>query len=156
VTVNNGKIASQGIELAGAWRPARGLTLSGNVALLDAKFDTLVEAGGVSRVGNTPPNVPVKTGNLWADYRFDGLPLAVGAALRGVGGAYTNNANTVRMKGYWLGDLYASWTLKAAVLTLRVRNLTDELYATWGGASANNQVILGAPRTVELSARFDF
>ena len=156
VTVNNGKISSQGIELAAAWRATRALTLSGNVALMNAQFDSLIEAGGVSRVGNTPPNVPLKTGNLWADYRFAGLPLAVGAALRGVGGAFTNNANTVRMNGYWLADLYASWTAKPAVFTLRVRNLSDKLYATWGGASANNQVILGAPRTVELSARFDF
>lgn len=156
VTVNNGRISSRGVELAAAWRATRELTLSGNVARLDAKFDTLIEAGGVSRVGNTPPNVPVKTGNLWADYRLAGLPLAVGAALRGVGGAFTNNANTVRMNGYWLGDLYASWTAKPAVVTLRVRNVSDELYATWGGASANNQVVLGAPRTVELSARFDF
>ena len=156
VTVNNGRVSSQGIELSAGWRPTAQLSLSGNVAVLEAQFDTLVEAGGVSRVGNTPPNVPRKTGNLWADYRFAGLPLAFGAALRGVSGAYTNNANTVRMKGYWLGDVYASWTAKPAVITLRVRNVSDELYATWGGASANNQVILGAPRTVELSAKFDF
>ena len=153
--VNNGKMSSEGVELAGAWRATRELTLSGNVSLLNAQFDTLIESGQ-SRVGNTPPNVPLKTGNLWADYRFAGLPLSVGAALRGVSGAYTNSANTVRMKGYWLGDVYASWATKPAVFTLRVRNVTDELYATWAGASANNQVVLGAPRTVELSARFDF
>jgi iron complex outermembrane recepter protein len=156
VTVNNGQISSQGIELAAAWRATSGFTLSGNVALLDAQFDTLVEAGGASRVGNLPPNVPRKTGNVWADYRFADLPLTVGAAVRGVGGMYTNNANTVRINGYWLGDVYASWHAAPAVLTLRVRNVTDEMYATWAGANANNQVILGAPRTVELSARFDF
>ena len=155
-TVNNGRISSQGVELSAAWRPTRALSVSGNLALLDAQFDTLVEAGGVSRVGNTPPNVPLKTANLWADYRVPGLPLALGAALRAVGAAYTNNANTVRMAGYRLGDLYASWTARPAVFTLRVRNVTDELYATWSGANANNQVVLGAPRTVELSARFDF
>jgi iron complex outermembrane receptor protein len=156
VTVNNGQISSQGIELAAGWRATRALTLSGNVAVLDAQFDTLVEAGGVSRVGNTPTNVPKKVGRAWADYRFDGLPLAVGAGISGTSGSYTNNANTVRINGYYLGDVYASWLLKPALLTLRVRNVTDKLYATWGGASANNQVILGAPRTVELSAKVDF
>jgi iron complex outermembrane recepter protein len=156
VTVNNGQLSSQGIELAAGWRATRALTLSGNVAVLDAQFDTLVEAGGVSRVGNTPPNVPKKVGRAWADYRFEGLPLAVGAGISGTAGSFTNNANTVRINGYWLGDVYASWTMKPAQLTLRVRNLSDQLYATWGGASANNQVILGAPRTVELSARIAF
>ncbi len=156
VTVNNGQISSQGIEITAAWRATRGLTLSGNVAVLDAQFDTLVEAGGASRVGNLPPNVPRKTGNFWTDYRFTDLPLSMGAAVRGVGGMYTNNTNTVRINGYWLGDVYASWHAAPALLTLRVRNVADKLYATWSGASANNQVILGAPRTVELSARFDF
>lgn len=156
VTINNGRISSRGVELAAAWRATRGLTLSGNVAVLDAQFDTLVEAGGVSRVGNLPPNVPKKVGRLWADYRFDGLPLTVGAGVSGTAGSYTNNANTVRINGYYLGDVYASWNLKPALLTLRVRNVADQLYATWGGASANNQVILGAPRTIELSAKVDF
>jgi iron complex outermembrane recepter protein len=156
VTVNNGQLSSQGIELAAAWRATRELTLSGNVAVLDAQFDTLVEAGGVSRVGNLPPNVPKRVGRAWADYRFTGLPLHVGAGLSGTAGSYTNNANTVRINGYYLGDAYASWRLKPALLTLRVRNITDKLYATWGGASASNQVILGAPRTVELSAKLDF
>ena len=76
--------------------------------------------------------------------------------MSGTGGSYTNNANTVRMNGYWLGDVYASWRAAPALLTLRVRNVTDQLYATWSGANANNQVMLGAPRTVELSASFDF
>ena len=156
VTINNGRISSRGVELAAGWRATRELSLSGNVAVLDAQFDTLVEAGGVSRVGNLPPNVPKKVSRVWADYRFNGLPLAVGAGLSSTASSYTNNANTVRINGYTLGDVYASWNLKPALLTLRVRNVADKLYATWGGASANNQVILGAPRTVELSAKIDF
>lgn len=156
VTVNNGQVSSQGVELAAAWVPVRGLTLSGNLALLDAQFDALVEAGGVSRVGKVPPNVPRKTGNLWADYRFAGLPLAVGVGVRGVGSMFTNNANTVRINGHWLGDVHASWHIAPATLTLRVRNVTDKLYATWAGPSASNQVMLGEPRSVELSALFDF
>ena len=155
-TVNNGKISSRGIELAAAWRATRQLQLSGNISALDAQFDNLVEAGGVSRVGNLPPNVPKRTARLWADYRFADLPLSVGAGISHTAAMYTNNANTVRINGYTLGDVYASWRVKPALLTLRVRNITDKLYATWAGANANNQVILGAPRTVEVSARFDF
>jgi iron complex outermembrane recepter protein len=156
LTINNGRISSRGVELAAAWRATRELQLSGNVAVLDAQFDNLIEAGGVSRVGNLPPNVPKKVGRVWADYRFDGLPLMLGAGVSGTSGSFTNNANTVRINSYWLGDVYASWRTNSALLTLRVRNVSDKLYATWNGASANNQVILGAPRTAELSAKFDF
>lgn len=156
LTVNNGQLSSRGIELATAWRATRQLRLSGNLSALDAQFDNLIEAGGASRVGNLPPNVPKRTARLWADYRFAGLPLSVGAGLSHTGSMYTNNANTVRINGYTLGDVYASWRTNPALLTLRVRNVTDKLYATWAGANANNQVVLGAPRTVELSAKFDF
>lgn len=156
VTVNNGQQSSRGIELAAAWRANRNLTLSGNLAALNARFDTLVEAGGNSRVGNTPPNVPERQASLWTDYRFDNLPISVGAGISHVGSMYTNNANTVRINSYTLVDLYASWRVKPMLLVLRMRNLTDTLYATWAGASANNQVILGTPRTVEVMAKFEF
>ena len=156
ITVNNGQQSSRGIEIAAAWRANRNWTLSGNLAALDARFDTLIEAGGVSRIGNTPPNVPERTANLWIDYRFDTMPLSLGAGLNQVGPMYTNNANTVKINGYTLIDLYASWRVKPMLLTFRVRNLFDTLYASWAGANANNQVMLGAPRTLEVMARFEF
>lgn len=156
LTVNNGQLSSHGVELSVAWRATQNLTLSGNAALLEAQFDTLIEAGGVSRVGNLPTNVPERTARLWADYRLPGLPFALGAGLSHTGAMVTNTANTVRINGYTLADAYLSWRTQPALLTLRVRNLADKLYASWSGASAANQVMLGAPRSVELSAKFDF
>lgn len=155
LTVNNGQISSQGIELSAAWRATAGLTLSGNLALVDAQFDTLVETGGVSRVGKRPTNVPKQTARLWADYRLAGLPLSVGASLAHTGAMYTDNANLTRINGHTLLDLYASWRTQAALLSLRVRNAGDKLYASWTAANTS-QLILGAPRSVELSAKFDF
>lgn len=156
VTVNNGRISSQGLEFSAAWRPTRQLTLSGNVAWVDAQFDTLREAGGASRIGNVPPLVPNQTANLWLDCRVPGTSVTVGAAANHVGRVFTDTANLVRINGYTTYDAYASYRFKSALMTLRVRNLTDKLYATWSGASAANQVILGAPRTVELTTKFDF
>ncbi len=156
ITVNNGQQSSRGVELSAAWRASKNWTLSGNLAALDARFDTLIEAGGVSRIGNTPPNVPQRLANLWVDYRFDSMPLLLGAGLNQVGPMYTNNANTVKINGYTLIDLYASWRVKPMQLIFRVRNLGDTLYASWAGANADNQVILGAPRTLEVMAQFEF
>ncbi|MGL4233378.1 MAG: TonB-dependent receptor, partial [Casimicrobium sp.] len=156
VTVNNGKIGSRGIELAAAWRATDRLTLSGNLAVLNAEFKTLVEAGGASRVGNTPPNVPEKTANAWIDYRFAALPVSVGAGMNWVDKRFANNTNTLAFNSYATADLYATWKIKPVDLTLRLRNVTDKFYASWTGASANNQVIVGAPRTFELTAKFDF
>ena len=38
--------------------------------------------------------------------------------------------------------------------TFRVRNLTDKLYAVWGDPGYPDQIILGAPRSYEVSASF--
>ncbi len=156
LTVNSGKQSSRGVELAASWRPARQVSINGNVAVLDAQFDQLLEAGNVSRAGKLPPNVARKTGNLWVDYKMDQLPLKVGAALNYTGDRFTNNANTIRMNAFTTADVYASWRLGSGDLTLRVRNLGDKLYAGWSGANVNSQVILGAPRSADLTyhARF--
>ncbi|CAN7735871.1 TonB-dependent siderophore receptor [Variovorax sp. LjRoot290] len=156
LTVNSGKQSAHGIEFAAAWKATRDLTLSGNLAWVDAQFDQLIEAGNVSRAGNTPPNVPKTVANLWADYKVPGWPVRVGAGVNRTGYSYANNANTLRMNGFTTATAYATWTLPKGELTFRVRNLTDKLYAYWSGANANNQVMVGAPRSFEVSYRAAF
>ncbi len=154
-TVNNGSQSSRGIELSTVWRPTREWMLAGNLAALDARFDTLIEAGNVSRVGNTPPNVPERVANLFATYRPDGSKFEYFASLNHTGPMFTDNANQIRINGFTTLDAAVSYRLQKALLTFRVRNLTDKLYATWAGR-ATSQVLLAPRRTFELSAKFDF
>lgn len=154
MTVNNGKQSSRGAELSAAWRPVEPLTLAANFAALRAKFDTLIEGGGVSRVGNRPPNVPERVANVFATYRVDGLPIELFLGVNRTGPMYTDNANTIRINGYTTADAAVSYRAGPGVYSLRVRNLTDKLYATYGGRAAS-QVLIAPLRTFELSARFD-
>jgi iron complex outermembrane receptor protein len=154
-TVNNGRQSSRGVELSAVWRPTREWTLAGNLAALDARYDTLIEAGGVSRVGKTPPNVPERVANLFATYRPEGSKLEYFASLNHTGHMYTDNANEIRINGFTTLDAAVSYRMRNALLTFRVRNLTDKLYATWVGR-ATSQVLLAPRRTFELSAKFDF
>ena len=156
VVVNSGSQSSSGFELAAAWRATKNLGVSGNFAVVNARFDSLLEAGGVSRAGNKPTNVPDQVMNLWLDYKVEGSPLKLGTGINRVGDAFTNTSNTVRMNGYTTADAYAAWDFKPGVVSLRVRNLTNKLYATWGGSNANEQVIIGAPRSVEIAYRVAF
>lgn len=156
LVVNTGSQSSSGIELAAAWRATKQFSVSGNYALVDAKFDSLLEAGGVSRSGNTPPNVANRVANLWVDYKFGNLPVKVGMGLNHTGDAFTSNANTTKINGRTTADAYANWDLKSGMVSVRVRNLTDELYATWSGSSAANQVMIAAPRSFEVSYRVAF
>ncbi|WP_164933744.1 TonB-dependent receptor [Bradyrhizobium guangzhouense] len=157
-----GRQESKGVELAGAVRPIEPLRLWANIAYVDARYADYDFAGG-SFSGNTPPNVPRIVANAGASWRFfTPWPLEVGITGRRVGDRYNSDANTVTMNAYTVGDIYAfvdipKTTFNAvdqARLTFRVRNVTDKRYAIWGDPFYPDQILLGAPRTYEISAAF--
>lgn len=122
-----------------------------------ADFSELVAGSPVSYSGNRPPNVPETVANIWSQYRIPFvIPFDVGAAFRYVGPRYTDNANVVRLHGYTTADVWVSIPYKSFALTLRGRNLADKTYAIWTDPFYPSQVLLGAPRTMEvmLTARF--
>jgi iron complex outermembrane recepter protein len=162
-----GKIASRGVELAGAVNPWGGLKLWGNVTFLHTRFVNFdyIDGNGVfqSYSGNTPPNVPSFVANAGASYRFaTAWPLELGVSLRHVGDRFNFQDNLVVMDAYTVADAYAFVDIPKTVfptveqtrLTFRVRNLTDRRYALWGDPGYTDQIILGAPRSYEVSASF--
>lgn len=157
-----GRQESKGVELAGSIRPIEPLRLWGNIAYVDARYADYDFAGG-SFSGNTPPNVPRIVANAGASWRFStGWPVEVGITGRHVGDRYNTDANTVTLNAYTVGDIYAFVDIPKTVfnavdqarLTFRVRNFTDKRYAIWGDPFYPDQILLGAPRTYEVSAAF--
>lgn len=157
-----GRQESRGVELAGSIRPIEPLRLWGNIAYVDARYADYDFAGG-SFSGNTPPNVPRIVANAGASWRFfTPWPAEVGITGCHVGDRYNTDANTVTMNAYTVGDLYAFVDIPKTVfnavdqarVTFRVRNFTDKRYAIWGDPFYPDQVLLGAPRTYEISAAF--
>ena len=55
-----------------------------------------------------------------------------------------------------MGDVHASLDVRKTRLTFRVRNVTNEKYAIWGDPFYPDQILLGAPRSYELSAALKF
>ena len=157
-TQQAGQQSSQGIELSAGARVTRDLKLEANAAILKARFDVFNEnvAGvTVSRAGNVPQNVPERVFNAGARYNF--MPQLEGSAwARHTGRRFTDTANTIEMPAYTVLDLSLGYKLdRNAEFQFWVRNAADKLYAQYRGAT-NNQVILGAPRTVELVYRGRF
>lgn len=157
-----GRQESKGVELAGSIRPIEPLRLWGNIGYVDARYADYNFAGG-SFSGNTPPNVPRIVANAGASWRFfTPWPVEVGITGRHVGDRYNTDANTVTMNAYTVGDVYAFVDIPKTVfnavdqarLTFRVRNFTDKRYAIWGDPFYPDQILLGAPRTYEISAAF--
>ena len=128
-----------------------------NLAYTRAHYEDYVFTGG-SFSGNTPPNVPTLIANLGGSYRLDGAwPVEVGASVRRVGDRFHSDANTVRLLGYTLVDAQAALQLRPSTrLTLHLRNLTDRDHAAWADPFYPDQVLIGAPRSVELSLQVAF
>lgn len=158
--VNVGRQSSKGVELSMGVRPTEAWRVQGNLTFLSAKFDDFAELSGgsvVSRNGNRPFNVPQAMANLWSIYRLPtAVPVDLGAALRYVGDRYNDAANAIRMHAYMTADAWLTVPYKNLWFTLRGRNLFDKTYASWGDNFYPSEVIIGSPRTVELSlmARF--
>ncbi|MFQ6311558.1 TonB-dependent receptor [Lysobacter capsici] len=150
ISVQNGRQSSRGIEFSLSAQATSRLRIDANAALLSARFDRLIEAGGADRAGNRPSNVPERTAGVDLFYRADGSPLSLSLGLRHVGDFYTDNANRYRVRAHTVADASASLDTAHGRYTARIRNLTDAFYADWSGYSAS-QVYLGAPRSLELS-----
>lgn len=155
-----GKQKSRGVEFAAAASLTPAWRLWGNVAYVEARYADYDFVGG-SFSGNTPPNVPNIVINAGTSYRFPTpWPLELGLSARHVGNRYNTDANTVTLNAYTVADVYAFIDIPKEVLgsvehtrlTFRVRNVTDKRYAIWGDPFYPDQVLLGAPRTFEMSA----
>jgi iron complex outermembrane receptor protein len=151
-----GKQQSNGFEISAAVRPTAQWNLWGNVAYTNASYADYTFAGG-SFSGNTPPNVPRVVANAGVVYRVNvPQPVEFGATLRHVGDRYHSDANTVKLLAYTVGDAFASIDVRKTRLSLRVRNITNERYAIWSDAFYPDQILLGAPRSYEISALMKF
>jgi iron complex outermembrane receptor protein len=162
-----GKQISKGFEVAAAVRPLPGWTVFANLAYVEAHYEDYVFAGG-SFSGHTPPNVPRLVVNAGTSYRLPTwLPVEVGATVRYVSDRFTSDTNDVKMLAYTVVDAYTFvdieraqlpnwWNVDKTRVAFRVRNLTDTKYAVWGDPFYPDQILLGAPRSFEVSAAFKF
>lgn len=155
LSVQGGSQSSQGVELSLSAAVTSQLRIDGNYTVLDSRFDELIEAGGVSREGNTPPRAPERIANLFAFYTLPNAPLTVNAGIRHAGRFFTDNANTIRVDGYTTLDAGVTWRLPQGDLSLRGRNLTDEFYGDYTDVSAT-QITLAAPRSFDITFTASF
>lgn len=150
LSIQGGRQSSQGVEMSFSAALTDALRVDASLSAIDAQFDELLEAGGADRAGNTPPNVSETVANLFAIYRLDTLPMTLSAGARYAGHFYTNNANGVRVDDRVVVDAAVGYRALGGEITVRGRNLTDEFYAEWTVSSAN-QVLIGAPRSVDVT-----
>lgn len=155
-TLPVGRQSSRGAELAFGVRATKKLRLQGNVSLVRAQYDDFtenVDGAAVSRAGNRPANTPMRVANAWLDYAF--MPnWNAGVDARAVSSVFGNTANTVKAPGYALFGASLSVKMRNTIMTARIRNLTDKIYAD--NISSTPMFYLGAPRSLEIAVLTTF
>ena len=134
---NIGRARAQGIEAEASTQVGNTIQLSGVYSFIDAEDrDT----------GNRLPRQPRHAATLYADWEIT-LDLSLGADLRIVGDIFDDAANSVRLEGYEVLDLRASYRLSnALVLFGRIENATDTEYQTVAGYGTAGRGVFGGIR----------
>lgn len=156
---DGGTQRNRGLELSVFGEPAHGLRLLGGATFLDAE---LVDTQGGANDGKRAIGVPRTQLNLGAEWDVPGVAgLALSARALHTTRQYANAANTLDVPAWTRLDVGARYltTIGEQVVTLRARidNLANRDYwASVGGYPNANYLVLGAPRTLTLSATVDF
>ncbi|MFT5083839.1 MAG: iron complex outermembrane receptor protein [Lentisphaeria bacterium] len=164
-TTNIGGQDSSGLEFSVTSQLSTKWKLGANAAYTDASFERGTNT--IALAGNTPPNVPETTANLWTSYsNIAETPLEIGGGYRFIDDRFGDNNNDVRFKSYQLFDAYLAWVQDNYRVAFRVDNLTDEPYVAWsdvfylGQTDPSfiyaNQVMLGAPRQYSMTLQIKF
>lgn len=153
ISIQGGSQTSTGIEASVSAALTETLQLDLGAAFLNAEFDELLEAGGANRSGNVPTNTPERLVDLTLTWSPIGAPLSFFGAVRYNGEFYYDNANTIRIAPVTLFDAGLTWRTPVADISVRGRNLSDEISI---GPGFGSQVELGAPRRVEVTVTRSF
>lgn len=155
----SGEDRHQGLELTSFGLLTDRVKLLGGVTWLDAEQR---ETGNPELDGNHVIGVPEWQANIGAEWE---VPYIQGVALDGrivyTGSRYADAANELKLPSWTRFDMGARYLTevngKTLTLRARVHNVFDRDYwASAGGFENNGYLVLGAPRTITLSATMDF
>ncbi|MDT8310028.1 MAG: TonB-dependent receptor [Methylophaga sp.] len=155
----SGEDRHQGIELTSFGLLTDNIKLLGGVTWLDAKQR---DTGNPQLDGNDVIGVPEWQANIGAEWEVPYLQgLALDSRVVYTGSRFADAANELELSSWTRVDMGARYLTEvngqALTLRARVHNVLDRDYwASAGGFENNGYLVLGAPRTVTLSATMDF
>jgi iron complex outermembrane receptor protein len=159
VSVQGGKQSSRGVELSLRASPIERLRLLFNCTYFDVRFDALIDDAGNDLAGRTPERVPERLLNAFVFFDTPALPLTASIGVHGSGGYFTDNANSIEVGGFTTFEAALRYRLALGPtvtdLTLRGRNLTNALYASYTDISPD-QLTLAPPRSIDLMATVSY
>jgi iron complex outermembrane receptor protein len=154
-----GEQRNRGLELSVFGMPARGLRVLGGLTLLDAEQRRTAGAVNQGKDAIGVPDTQLNLGTEWDVPGVKGLSLNARALYTST--QYADAANTQQLSSWTRFDLGANYLTRVmdrdVTLRARVDNAFDRNYwASAGGYPGAGYLVLGAPRTVSVSATMDF
>ncbi|WP_295996977.1 TonB-dependent receptor [Rugamonas sp.] len=155
----DGQQRNRGVEFSAYGEAARGLRVLGGLTLLDATQQHT--AGGLTD-GKDVIGVPKSQANIGLDWDVPGARgLSVSARALHTASQNANAANTQAIPSWNRFDASARYQFHvdghSVTVRARVDNLTDKNYwASAGGSQGSGYLVLGAPRTVAVTASTEF
>jgi iron complex outermembrane recepter protein len=163
VFTSQGKEEHQGIELMTYGQISPSLRVLGGITWLDTKQKNTDSAASEGKRTIGIPDHQANLGLEWDAYMIPGLTFDTRVIT--TGDVYADSNNTQRVPGWTRLDIGARYVteIKGHLFTVRSRidNVTDRDYWASAGGSASDTgnygyLVLGAPRTVTVSAQLDF
>ncbi|MEL7190672.1 MAG: TonB-dependent receptor, partial [Pseudomonadota bacterium] len=169
-TLNAGEVTTAGIDLEWSWRtPVEGLSLSGNVAWLDAEYsDTFVTEQGFDLDGRRPGRAPEWSGNLAADWFIplgDSLELGLSGNAIYSDSYFTDESTPTDFQQ----DSYVTFDANVSIgdpdgkwkLSLVGTNLADEIWVNTSGGrpflpAGGDDIVLTQNRGRQIFAEVRF
>lgn len=159
VFTDGGEQRNRGIELSVFGEPAYGVRLLGGLTLLDAELTSTQD--GLNK-GNHAIGVPRTQANIGGEWDVPGSNgLTLTSRVVYTSSQYADAANDLEAPSWTRLDLGARYRMvideRDVTLRARLDNVTGRDYwASVGGYPNANYLVLGAPRTLSLSATVDF
>jgi iron complex outermembrane recepter protein len=159
VFVQQGDAKHQGFELMAYGEVITGLRVLGGVTWFDTEQKNTTNPNSE---GNKTIGIPDKQANFGVEWDVPLLTgLTIDSRVIATDSVYADAANALRVPGWTRLDIGARYAtdIKGHLVTVRGRidNVTDRDYwASSGGFPGNGYLVLGAPRTITVSAQLDF
>ncbi|MGH8854150.1 MAG: TonB-dependent receptor [Telluria sp.] len=147
---------TDGLELTLGGELPQGWKLWGGYSYLDAKIVSSLAVDAGQRVqGKHATLTPRHSLNLWIGKRWgDRFDSGIGANY--VDERFANPGNTVLLPGYTTIDAMLAYRLDKLTVQLNLRNLADRRYILSGHGSSPQLNMPGAPRSMQVTARYTF
>lgn len=147
---------TDGLELTFTGELPHGWQVWSGYAYLDARVtSSIARDAGQAVQGKQATLTPKHSANLWLTKALGG-GFGAGGGVNYVADRFANPGNTITLPSYVTFDAMAYYRVAGLDLQLNVINLFDREYIVAGHGSAGNLNLPGAPRSVQLTARYTF